>query len=86
MTTYFYITLKLKRMKEIISQIIPTTIHHPAIGILYAVIFTSGKQKLLYEETFYHQFEDYTTPDCLIGRELDFSKVFFDEIEINHSY
>jgi hypothetical protein len=73
-------------MKEIISQIIPTTIHHPAIGILYSVFFESGNHKLLYEETFYHQFEDYTSPKELVGRELDFTRIFFDEVEINHSY
>jgi hypothetical protein len=66
-------------MIEIISQITPTTIHHPAIGILYSVLFESGNKKLLYEETFFHQFEDYTNPKSLIGKEIDFTKVFFDE-------
>lgn len=70
-------------MKEIISQITPTTIHHPALGILYSVLFESGNKKLLYEETFFHQFEkeygEVLTSKNLIGREIDFTKVFFDE-------
>ena len=70
-------------MKEIISQITPTSIHHPAIGVLYNVLFESGNKKLLYEETFFHQFEDYGNSFMsfkdLIGKEIDFSEVYFDE-------
>ena len=69
-------------MKEIISQITPTSIHHPAIGVLYNVLFESGNKKLLYEETFFHQFENYgdlLNFKDLIGKEIDFSKIFFDE-------
>ena len=68
-------------MNKTISSITPTPINHPAVGRLYSVIFSDGSKILMYEETFYHHFEDYDNDiNVLIGRELDPSKPVFDEV------
>jgi hypothetical protein len=70
-------------MNKIIFSITPTSINHPAVDKLYSVIFSDESKILMYEETFYHHFEDYSSHhdlNSLIGRELDPSQPVFDEV------
>ena len=69
-------------MNKTITSITQTSIHHPAIGRLFSIVFSDGSKEFYYEETFYHQFDDYHTHhdiNSLVGREIDSSKPVFDE-------
>jgi hypothetical protein len=67
-------------MNKTISSITPTQHYHPAVGRLYSIIFSDSTTSLVYEETFFHQFENYHLIQYLdlVGKELNTSEDFFD--------
>ena len=67
-------------MTKKITSITPNQNYHPAVGRAYEIVFSDSTTSLVYEETFYHQFKNYTPNQHLdlIGKELDTSETFFD--------
>jgi len=67
-------------MIKTISSITPTQHYHPAVGRAYKIIFSDSTTSIVYEETFFHQFENYHLIQylSLVGKELNTSESFFD--------
>ena len=67
-------------MTKTISSIKQTKIFHPAVGPLYKVTFTDDSVRMIYGETFLHQF-DHDNESELIGKELNMDNLFEEKLE-----
>jgi len=67
-------------MNKTIISITPTQHYHPAVGRAYKIIFSDSTTSIVYEETFYHQFENHIPNQHLdlVGKELNINENFFD--------
>jgi hypothetical protein len=67
-------------MNKTIISITSTQHYHPAVGRAYNITFSDSTTSLVYEETFYHQFENHIPNQHLdlVGKELNINENFFD--------